>query len=258
MEFAERLARMDLNMVEMYREMTRVTPGGAIVERAGLTMCATPLGTITTNMAIVTGAVDVATVRAETAAVFDGRPFSLWTRAHCDGPLEDALRCNGWFDVTSSPGMCFAPGDGAPVPPPDGVALRWVRSDADRAAFAAVAAAAYAVYGAPEASTAAFFARLDSLVSPVARAVLAWEGDAAVAGAILYLTHGIGGVGWVGTRPTAFGRGLGAAVTSAVIAEGLRERVPLLSLQASPMGEPVYRRLGFSSPTAYRMFIATG
>jgi predicted acetyltransferase len=72
---------------------------------------------------------------------------------------------------------------------------------------------------------------------------------------MLYLSHGIGGVGWVGTRPSAFGRGYGIALTWRVVEEGLGRGVELFNLQASPMGAPVYRRMGFETPTCYRMFI---
>jgi GNAT superfamily N-acetyltransferase len=114
---------------------------------------------------------------------------------------------------------------------------------------------AYAVYGSPEESTQAFFARMESVRGPTTQAYLGRVDGRAVSGATLYLSHGIGGVGWVGTRPSAFGRGYGAALTWRVVDEGLRRGVPFLNLQASPMGAPVYRRMGFETPTEYRMYI---
>ncbi len=42
-----------------------------------------------------------------------------------------------------------------------------------------------------------------------------------------------------------------------MIAEGLRRGARFMSLQASPMGEPMYRRMGFTTPTHYRWFLAT-
>jgi hypothetical protein len=116
-------------------------------------------------------------------------------------------------------------------------------------------AEAYAVYGTPEASTQAFFDRMESLRGPTVRAFLGRVAGRPVSGAMLYLSHGIGGVGWVGTRPSAFGRGYGIALTWRVVEEGLGRGVELFNLQASPMGAPVYRRMGFETPTCYRMFI---
>jgi hypothetical protein len=93
---------------------------------------------------------------------------------------------------------------------------------------------------------------------PSTQAYLGWVGGEAVSGATLYLSHGIGGVGWVGTRPSRFGRGYGAALTWRVVEEGFRRGVSLLNLQASPMGASVYRRIGFVTPTHYRMFLRVG
>jgi hypothetical protein len=258
MDRAELLALMDLNMFEMYREIARATSGGFVVERAGLVMCGSPLGTVITNMAMVADTVGVDVVRVETDRVFrrEGLPFSVWTRAHADGPLETALGRAGFLDITSTPGMAFAPGDGIPGDPPADVEIRPVTNEAGRVAYADIMAEAYAVYGAPRESTRAHFARLASVVGPTTQAYLAHRAGRPVAGAILYLTHGIGGVGWVGTHPDSFGHGCGTAVTWRVVQEGLARGARFLNLQASPMGAPVYRRMGFSTPTQYRVFVA--
>src|SRR5258705_9694265 len=249
---------MDLNMQEMYREMARWTPGGFVVERAGLVMVGAPHGTVVTNMAIVAGRTGVERVVEETARVYGrgGLPFSVHTRAHVDVELGAALAAGGFHEIAATPGMVLHAGAGTAHEAPAHLAVRAVERDADRAAYAEVMAEAYAVYGSPEESTQAYFARMESVRGPTTQAYLGWVDGRAVSGAILYLSHGIGGVGWVGTRPSVFGRGYGAALTWRVVEEGLRRGVPLLNLQASPMGEPVYRRMGFVTPTCYRMFIS--
>jgi len=252
------LTLMDLNMFEMYREIARATEHGEVVEMDGLVLCASPLGTVITNMAMVSRPVDVDSVSAATTRVFRRRnlPFSVWTRAHADARLESDLARAGWTEITATPGMVIAREDCEPPPAPAELDIRPVLDDAGRRAYARLTAEAYAVYGAPHESTEAHFARLEAVASPTTQAFLAWQDGRPVAGAILYLSHGIGGVGWVGTLPEAFGRGYGTAVTWAVVREGFARGVPLLNLQASPMGEPVYRRMGFSTPTHYRLFIA--
>src|SRR5207247_758593 len=100
------------------------------------------------------------------------------------------------------------------------------------------------------------FASLAGVTGPTTKAYLAYQDGHAVAGAILYMAHGVGGIGWVGTLPEEFGRGYGRAVTSAVIAAGLGRGARFMSLQASPMGEPMYRRMGFTTPTHYSWFLA--
>jgi len=254
----ELLALMDLNMREMYREDARATPGGWIQERAGLLMVGSPLGTVTTNMAIVVGTPDAETVRRETDRTYRdaGLPFSVWTRAHADTALEAALPSVGFTHIAGAPGMAFLPGDGTPAPAPPELTIRPVVDEAGRADYARMSEAAWAIYGSPEGSTASHFAALAGVHGPTTQAFLAYRGREAVAGAILYVSHDVGGVGWVGTAPDAQRRGYGAAVTWAVVQEGFRRGVRVMNLQASPMGEPVYRRMGFRTPTEYRFFVA--
>ena len=248
-------------MQEMYREMSRWTPGGFVVERGGLVMVGAPHGTVVTNMAIVAGRTDVDTVARETERVYgrSGLPFSVHTRAHVDGELEATLSAGGFHRIAATPGMVLhADAHAAAAPVPRELVVRPVETDRDRAAYAEVMAEAYAVYGSPEASTQAFFDRMESVRGPMVQAFLGWCDARAVSGAMLYLSHGIGGVGWVGTRPTAFGRGYGAALTRRAVDEGIRRGVTTFNLQASPMGAPVYARLGFETPTHYPMFIRMG
>jgi len=258
MDRATMLALMDLNMVEMYREMARATVDGWIVECDGVVLCGSPLGSVVTNMAMVTGTVSAAVVRAATDRWFrgPGLPFTVWTRAHADAALEAELRDAGFFQITDTPGMVFTPGAGRRGAPPPDTVIRPVRDHAGREAFGRIMAQAYAVYGTPPESTLEKFTRLESVVGPTTQAYLAVHRGTPVAGAILYLSHGIGGIGWVGTLPDAFGRGYATAVTWEVVEAGLARGVPFLSLQASPMGAPVYRRMGFTTPTRYHVFVA--
>ncbi len=70
-----------------------------------------------------------------------------------------------------------------------------------------------------------------------------------------------GAVGWIGmifVDEGLRGRGLGSALTNAVIerleAEGCRS----LALLASPLGRPIYERLGFAVDMEYRVLVSTG
>src|SRR5690349_16118462 len=168
---------MDLNMQEMYREMARWTPGGFVVERGGLVMVGAPHGTVVTNMAIVAGRTDVDTVTHETERVYgrSGLPFSVHTRAHVDGELEASLSTGGFHRIAVTPAMVLhADPHAAVAPVPRELDVRPVQTDRDRAAYAEVMAEAYAVYGSPEASTQAFFDRMESVRGPMVQAFLGW------------------------------------------------------------------------------------
>jgi predicted acetyltransferase len=56
----------------------------------------------------------------------------------------------------------------------------------------------------------------------------------------------------VGVLPDARGRGLAELVTHAVTQAAFELGAPLVVLQATPMGEPVYRRMGFEQFQTYR------
>ncbi|MEO8605666.1 MAG: GNAT family N-acetyltransferase, partial [bacterium] len=129
--------------------------------------------------------------------------------------------------------------------------MRRVTTPADAADFAAVMDPAYASLGMPGGVAAAQFARLESLVAPHIVALLADLDGAPVAGAMTIVTHGVAGVYWVGTLPAARGRGLAELCTGAVGNAGFDLGAGIAALQASPMGEPVYRRMGYVEVTRY-------
>jgi len=87
----------------------------------------------------------------------------------------------------------------------------------------------------------AFLARLDG--HPVATALVS-SGE------------GTGGVHNVATLPPFRGRGLGAAVTWACVERARAWGLERLALYASPMGAPVYQRLGFRTFGFLREFLS--
>jgi GNAT superfamily N-acetyltransferase len=88
---------------------------------------------------------------------------------------------------------------------------------------------------------------------PVVR--LAATVDGRVVGtALLLTTHDMAGIYVVTTLPEYRRRGIGTAITAAAL-ETARERgYRVATLQASPLGEPVYRRMGFEKVSEYRLY----
>ena len=70
------------------------------------------------------------------------------------------------------------------------------------------------------------------------------------------VSHGVAGIYWVGSLAEARGRGLGRAVTAAATNAGFDLGADVASLQASPMGEPVYRAMGFETIYDYRLLMS--
>jgi ribosomal protein S18 acetylase RimI-like enzyme len=71
---------------------------------------------------------------------------------------------------------------------------------------------------------------------------------------------GDGGVGIfnVATPPKWRGRGFGAAVTAHAVQDGFAAGAALAWLQSSPLGEPVYRRLGFRQVDTHLLLTRPG
>lgn len=247
----------DLNHAEANRELTR-RAGGTVLDADGLTCWAGahPLPVLA-NAVVRTGS-DVPAVRViEQARRFfgaRGRGFSVILQGERDADLRPVCEAAGLVQLGDSPGMVLERRLADAVPPP-GVDLRAVETPADAQSFARVNAEAYATYGMPPGCAEAQLGRLDVMRAPHIVSLLAWRAGVAAAAAMVILTHGIGGVYWVGTVPTARGRGLAELCTRAVgnLAFDLGARVVVL--QASVMGEPVYRRMGYREVTRYPYWV---
>jgi ribosomal protein S18 acetylase RimI-like enzyme len=66
-----------------------------------------------------------------------------------------------------------------------------------------------------------------------------------VATSQLFVGAGVGGIYNVTCLPEARGRGIGTAITRAPLVDAQRQGYDLIILQASRLGYPIYRRLGF-------------
>lgn len=255
----ERLLRaMDLNCWEMFRDIVRLGRGAELLETPQYYMGYGPRGTLFHNMVMLRDRVDLDALFDRIRRFYIERraPFSIWTRAHADAETEAALRARGFDVFTTMPGMALLSDPGTHCEPP-GLKIRPAVDDAGRCAFLEVTAAAYATYGAPPEHADDVFAALESVCAPHLQGFVGYVDGAPVAAAAVYITHGVAGIGWVGTQPAQRGHGYAEAVTWAAIREGFRRGAAFANLQASPMGRPIYERMGFITPTEYRVLFGT-
>jgi hypothetical protein len=91
----------------------------------------------------------------------------------------------------------------------------------------------------------------DRVLVPHVKTVVAADGTTPVACAQLLLGNGVAGVYYVGTVAAARGRGLAELVTRYVTNLGFELGAPVVTLQASSMGEPIYRRMGYREISRY-------
>jgi ribosomal protein S18 acetylase RimI-like enzyme len=133
---------------------------------------------------------------------------------------------------------------------PDPVAIRGVDievANSGDAAFdaALVSGAGFGMPAAMATDMAAVFRRLGERPDGPGRYFVARLDGRPVAAAISVLDDDAVGIYNVATVPEARGRGIGGAITLAALLDGRRRGATLGVLEASPMGRPVYERLGF-------------
>jgi hypothetical protein len=141
-----------------------------------------------------------------------------------------------------------------PVPEPaEGVRLVEVTDRQGVADFAAVNRDAYATYGMPEDVMTDLFDRPDAVLDNQDTViVVAYRDDEPLATALTYLSDGVAGLQWVGTRPEARRMRLGATVTVWATNVAFERGATSCTLQASPMGGPLYLKLGYVTQYHYR------
>jgi GNAT superfamily N-acetyltransferase len=79
--------------------------------------------------------------------------------------------------------------------------------------------------------------------------------DGRIVGTSMLLdSQGVAGVYVVTTLEELRGRGIGTRMTAAALRAGQQRGLQVGTLQSTPLGIPVYRRMGFTTVTEYRIF----
>jgi GNAT superfamily N-acetyltransferase len=186
-----------------------------------------------------------------------GHGVGLLTRAGPDEDLEAAAAAVGWSTVIDLPVMAIAePIDVAG--PGSEVSIRPAAAEADLETFREILAEGFADDEDERGMVRSVFATPASLASPGVRAVLAVEDGTAVAAGVEYRFERASVVGWITVLESHRRRGIGAAITAVLTNRALRDGAGLVALQASPMGAPVYRALGFREVGLDRIWMPPG
>lgn len=253
------LARLGhANFAEFGRESTRWSATGRLVEQDGILLTATG-----SDFPVLCNGVLRLDEEVPAPAVLDaadrwfgdmGRGYTVMAReVKADRDLVVEAEGRGLLSVQRPPEMvCRARLDDAAAPP--GCELRWVTDEAGVRDFMTVSARAYSSLGMPVEVVDAMIDPGRMCVEPYVQTVVAYLDGAPVSAAQTLLSHGIAGVYWVGTVEAGRGRGLGEAVTRAVTNRAFDLGARASTLQASPMGEPIYRRMGYETLYHYQGF----
>jgi GNAT superfamily N-acetyltransferase len=247
-----------LNLVDSSRQLFELDPGAEIESGEGwLFGAGRSSHPAISNAAFRTGEVDAEEFMARAQGFFDTRDrgFSVWTRGDepVDRDLAGAAGVAGLEPVFEMPEMVLE-GRAKEHPLPSGVELRRLASAADADSFWRIATSAYADNGFPP-EIFRYYEDHSGLVADNAVAFLADLEGKPVGIAMTIVSHGVAGIYWVGTLAEARGKGIGEAVTTAAVNAGLDLGAEIASLQASPLGEPLYRRMDFETIYRYRLLM---
>jgi ribosomal protein S18 acetylase RimI-like enzyme len=172
------------------------------------------------------------------------RPCTIMTQGRGDADLEGHLAESGLQAIVDGPEMWID----QPIPPidlSDDITTQAVADAGDRDAFLQVVGQAFATLGEDPAAWPLAYPDMVSLAGPSHLALVGVTADGPAGCGMLYLDDGVGHVIHIGVRPDARGRGIGARMTADLTNAAFDRGADLVTLVASPDGEPVYRRLGY-------------
>lgn len=240
----------DANLLEAMREHARWQDPCVFQEEAGLIMCAGATshpGAFKNCVARIDPGLPAQEVVARAQHFFGarGRGFTLFTRDSCDDDLEQHLVSSGHAPRAETPCMAIE----APLAEtgmPRGLRIERFREERHIGDALAINAEAYQALGLPPEETQAFYGRPQALLSERVVGFVAYRDDAPVATALTILSGSSAGVYWVGTVAGARRGGLGETCTRLATNAGFASGARIVTLQASPFGEPIYRKMGYT------------
>jgi len=182
-------------------------------------------------------------------------PFHWWVSpASTPGDLGKRLEAHGMVRGGGPPGMAIEIAR-APKPQPiPGFTIRRATSFDEFSAATPIIVTAFGIARFLKEFIAAEHSMWAAGKSEHHIRLTAWDGDQPVASGSLTDAGGIASIDAIATSPEFRGRGLGYAITVALL-ELARERgYSIAVLEASDMGFPIYERIGFSTFCEYLIY----
>jgi GNAT superfamily N-acetyltransferase len=226
---------------ELWDRMARLCPAGDVAEQDGVLRLQTGLPVPPFNG--VFGIGREVSVGAVLDAVDDfaarGLPWNVQLRPDYPRELDGALADRGLAVAGEIPFMLLDTTDA--LPPVDDSSLRRAVTYADVGSLLGLLEQGFEM---PAEFTRQAFP-MGALFVPGAEPWLLAAGGQDVSTALGHLSGGACGIFNVATPPALRGRGHGAAATAAAIRSAFAAGADVAFLQSSPLGRPVYERLGF-------------
>ena len=249
------------NLIAFNRALTRWASRGLLEEGGGAVLCAggTWIPVVANGAFRADDALAGAELIERAEAFFGGLSRGFVVKVRDSGEDEDLRHAckEAGLDPFGEPVPQMIAHAALPDPAAlDGIAMRTVDDEAGVGDFMAVNAEAYATYGMPPEVFSDLFDETSVLIEdPAAHIVVASRDGEPVATAMTYVSDGVASLQWVGTVPAARTVGLGALVTIRATNLAFEHGASSCTLQASPMGAPLYLRLGYETIYHYTEFV---
>jgi GNAT superfamily N-acetyltransferase len=187
-------------------------------------------------------------VKEVTAWLTEKEAPSFWWVGPCTQPanLEQMLQSNGWIEGSPAPAMVIELAK-LSVEVPKGLELREVRNWDELVAWQTTFSKGYEL-------PSEVGKLIAPTIGPAMRLFMAVIDDQPVGTTGVFLHKGVPGIYCVSTIREYRGRGIGAAITALPLLEVREQGYRLGTLQASSMGHPVYKKLGFEDVCYLRVF----
>ena len=238
-----------VNFVESLREYGRWQQSNNCLEKDGLFLTAgsTPFPVLINCVVRLDSQIPAPEVIEKAKEFFNslGRDsFTIFCLGECDRDLEAAAEKADFPEVFDAPSMVLATRVTEPKIPTN-VEIKRVTDEQGVIDARNINAEAYESLEFPKAQTEAIFGMPAHLLAPQLTIYVAYLNGQPVSTAMTLLTGQIAGVYWVGTKPMARGYGLAEACCRLASNMGFSKGAKQIVLQASPMGEAIYQRMGY-------------
>jgi len=241
------LERCHRNYVQSWWEMARSFPGAQIESWQDGTAIRTSVPSELGNtLFVMKRPDDAADLLKRARRFFSGpNPWRILANAESREAISGAVGAS-MNPKPGDPGMLLSPLRESP-PTPASLRIELVSGPAQLSDFRRAASKGF---GIPGFVMNGLFPRTPSETDPVVLLV-GYEGSEPAASAVTVVVEGIGGIFTVGVRRPSRGRGYGKAITWAAVDAGRERGCDSCYLEASEMGLPVYRRMGFQVVSEY-------
>lgn len=180
---------------------------------------------------------------AAARAFFGNAGFAIGVESETAPAFEERLRVHGWVIDEEEPSMLLRPIPEIPKAPA-GLDIRHVSTEAELDDFIRITKTGRR-----------WIPSLEAACDPNVALFVGFVNDAPVATSRINVMGEVGDINGVETLPAYRRRGIGTALTWAAVAAGQERGCSAITLSASPMGHPVYLKMGFQPVCVYRTYV---